>query len=618
VTKKHSSKKPLRVGLISLGCAKNLVDAEIMLGSLLKNGVEITNDTAQADAVIVNTCSFIDSAQEESVDTILESIVLREAANHGQAVIVSGCLPQRFRDELPKLMPEVDAFMGIDQVTQIGDIVGKAVANRARKTGSQQPTSKGNISARLTELEKGHDVSGHEKEESLRGTDKFGKTKTVVAASRQSAAISSAKEKSAALCRDTATIFDVTVRPVFIPDFETPRFRLTPKHFAYLKIAEGCNHPCSFCIIPRMRGSHRSRTQADIVAEAKALIADGVKEINLISQDSTYYGLDLRPAQSSTGVSPVCSDPQKPKHTDGAPVPLPRPSRAISSPEKFSAAVKSLAANSTTICTLLRELNSLKGDFWIRLLYTHPAHWTDELIQTIAGCKKVARYVDMPLQHIHENMLERMRRETSQQYIVDLINRIRAGVPGIALRTTFIVGFPGETEASFNTLLDFIRETKFERLGVFAYSKEDGTRAGAMAGQLSDKVKQKRRELAMAAQHKVAVAVSESFVGREIKVLVEGEANAKQLQQAKVSSWEYGQIRTESSAGVLPAPGKRGEIEKGNLGRRDACPTLIARGEADAPDIDGRIYIHGKLPVGEFARVKIVGHTDYDLIAESV
>ena len=199
-----------------------------------------------------------------------------------------------------------------------------------------------------------------------------------------------------------------------------------------------------------MRGSHRSRQQTDIVAEAKALIADGVKEINLISQDSTYYGLDLRPNHS----------------------------RAISSPEKFSAAAKSLAADATTICTLLRELNALPGDFWIRLLYTHPAHWTDELIQTIAECPKVARYVDIPLQHIHENMLERMRRETSQQYIVDLIRKIRAGVPGIALRTTFIVGFPGETEASFETLLDFIRETKFERLGVFTYSKEDGTRAG--------------------------------------------------------------------------------------------------------------------------------------------
>jgi ribosomal protein S12 methylthiotransferase len=462
-------------------------------------------------------------------------------------------------------------------------------------------------------LEKNRDVSDHEKEESLRGTETFGRTKTGVAASRQSAAIPASKEKS-------ATVFEVTARPIFIPDFATPRFRLTPKHFAYLKIAEGCNHPCSFCIIPRMRGSHRSRTQKDIVAEAKALIADGVKEINLISQDSTYYGLDLRPAFSGTGILPVSSNgmqlPQK--HTGKMPVPPQRPSRAISSPEKFSAAVKSLSANATTICTLLRELNSLKGDFWIRLLYTHPAHWTDELIQTIAGCKKVARYVDMPLQHIHENMLERMRRETSQQYIVDLIKRIRAGVPGITLRTTFIVGFPGETEASFNTLLDFIRETKFERLGVFAYSKEDGTRAGAMSGQLSDKVKQKRRELAMAAQHKVAMEVSESFVGREIKVLVEGEANEKQLQSANVSSWEHGLMREESSAGVPPAPGKRGKNGKVNLGRRDACPTLVARGETDAPDIDGRVYVRGKLPIGEFARVKIIGHTDYDLIARPV
>jgi ribosomal protein S12 methylthiotransferase len=612
VKEKKSENRPLRVGLISLGCAKNLVDAEIMLGSLLKNGVEITNDAVQADAIIVNTCSFIDSAQEESVDTILESIELREAANRGQAVIVSGCLPQRFRDELPKLMPEVDAFMGIDQVAQVGDIVGKAVAKRAEKIGKkhptsniQHPTSKGKISARLNELEKNRDITGHDKEESLRGSDKFGKTKTVVAASRQSAAISAGKENIAALSRDAAAqpFLDITARPIFIPDFETPRFRLTPKHFAYLKIAEGCNHPCSFCIIPRMRGSHRSRTQKDIVAEAKALIADGVKEINLISQDSTYYGLDLRPVGSGAGVSPVSSgnDSLQQKHTGGTPVPQ-RPSRAISSPEKFSATVKSLPVNATTICTLLRELNSLDGDFWIRLLYTHPAHWTDELIQTIAECKRVARYVDMPLQHIHENMLERMRRETSQQYIVDLIRKIRAGVPGIALRTTFIVGFPGETEASFNALLDFIRETKFERLGVFAYSKEDGTRAGAMAGQLSDKVKQKRRELAMAAQHKVAVKVSESFVGREIKVLVEGKADKKQLDVAKVTSWEHGLVRESK---MRPSHFMHGKF-------------LVARGEADAPDIDGRVYVRGKLAIGKFAKVKVVGHTDYDLLAEPV
>jgi ribosomal protein S12 methylthiotransferase len=196
-------------------------------------------------------------------------------------------------------------------------------------------------------------------------------------------------------------------------------------------------------------------------------------------------------------------------------------------------------------------------------------------------------------------MLERMRRETSRQYIVDLLRRIRAGVPGMALRTTFIVGFPGETEASFHDLLDFIRETKFERLGVFSYSKEDGTRAGAMAGQISDRVKQKRRELAMAAQHTVAVAVAESFVGRTLKVLVEGQANAKQLQAANVSSWEHGLIR-EGDAQLKQLKGHY----------------FVARGEADAPDIDGRVYVRGKLAVGEFAQVKVVGHTDYDLIAE--
>ena len=226
--------------------------------------------------------------------------------------------------------------------------------------------------------------------------------------------------------------------------------------------------------------------------------------------------------------------------------------------------------------------------------------------------------MDIPLQHIHENMLERMRRETSRQYIVDLLRKIRAGVPGIALRTTFIVGFPGETEASFNTLLDFIRETKFERLGVFAYSKEDGTRAGAMTGQIPDKVKQQRRKLAMAAQHKIARQVSENFVGREIKVLVESKASDEQLRQASISSWEHGWIRAEGSAGVPPAPGQRGKIGKG---RRDARAIFTARGEADAPDIDGRVYVRvpqSGMPVGEFAQVKIVGHTDYDLIAEPV
>ncbi len=545
--------RPVRVGLISLGCAKNLVDAEIMLGSLMKGGVEITNDAASADVVIVNTCSFIDSAQEESVDAILQSAELRDARNRGQGLVVSGCLPQRFREELPKLLPEVDAFMGIDQVAQVGDIVKQAALHRAERLKNEPAKSKAaraGILNRFAELESKRTPTGHDADGNLRGTEKFGKTKTVVT--------------------PADPLVNVNHRPVYIPDFATPRFRLTPRHFAYVKIAEGCNHPCSFCIIPRMRGSHRSRQQPDIVREAKQLIADGVKELNLISQDSTYYGLDLRAGHS----------------------------RNIASPEKFNSAARALPADATTLATLLRELNALPGDFWIRLLYTHPAHWTDELIQTIAECPKVARYVDMPLQHIHDNMLERMRRETSRQYIVDLIAKIRAGIPGIALRTTFIVGFPGETDAYFESLLEFIRETKFERLGIFTYSQEEGTRAGRMHGQATDKIKKQRRAAAMAEQLKVARQISGSFVGREIKVLVEGEASAKELRNANVSSWEHGLVRG-------------GEAHADQLKGR----YLVARGEADAPDIDGRVYVRGQLPIGGFANVKITGHTDYDLIA---
>ncbi|MGI8967198.1 MAG: 30S ribosomal protein S12 methylthiotransferase RimO, partial [Limisphaerales bacterium] len=216
--------------------------------------------------------------------------------------------------------------------------------------------------------------------------------------------------------------------------------------------------------------------------------------------------------------------------------------------------------------------------------------------------KKVARYADMPLQHIHGNMLERMRRETSQEYIVNLIAKIRAGIPRIAIRTTFIVGFPGETEEYFQTLLKFIRETKFERLGIFSYSKEDGTRAGKMEGQLSISVKQKRRKLAMAEQLRVARKISESFVGRELKVLIEKEANEKELQKSNVSSWEHNLIRNRPTQDS----------------RLQAQDFMVARGEADAPDIDGRIYVRGKLPLSDFTRVKIIGHSDYDLIAEPI
>jgi ribosomal protein S12 methylthiotransferase len=517
--------RPARVGLISLGCAKNLVDGEILLGTLLQAGIEITNEAPQADAVIVNTCAFIDSAQEESVDAILESAEVREVRNRGQALIVSGCLPQRFRDELPKLFPEVDAFMGVDQVAHAADIVTQAMARRRERVAQLDPVR----SVRSDRSEPQSEVSPR--------------------------------------------LTHVTHSPRYLPDHTTPRLRLTPRHFAYVKVAEGCNHPCSFCTIPRMRGRHRSRPQADIVAEARALLADGVKELNLISQDTTFYGLDLNPAAR----------------------------RAVASPGR-SAAAPVLPAAATPLCTLLRDLNALSGDFWIRLLYTHPAHWTDNLIATIADCPKVARYVDMPLQHIHENMLHRMRRETSPEHIVRLIRRIRDGIPGVALRTTFIVGFPGETEACFKTLLAFIRETKFERLGIFTYSREEGTVAGRMAGQVPEKVKQERRNRAMAEQHKVAREVSASFVGRAIRVLVEGRASDEPLRQASVFSWKHGLIR---------------ERERPTRELRGRRHWLVARGEADAPDIDGRVYVRGRLAVGEFARVRVVGHTDYDLIAET-
>jgi ribosomal protein S12 methylthiotransferase len=562
-------KRTLRVGLISLGCAKNLVDAEVMLGSLLQSGIEITNDESDADAVIVNTCSFIDAAQEESIDAILESSQVREASNRGQALIVSGCLPQRFRDELPRLLPEVDAFMGIDQVNQVGGIVRQALARRTAKVAAvtRRPGTRKRIAAELAELDRNTAATKHS-DLTLKESRSIGRVVAPLKA-KSRVGFSAASDSPV---QSRGAIVDVNLRPIYIPDYATPRFRLTPRHFAYLKIAEGCNHPCSFCIIPRMRGSHRSRTQADVVAEARRLLAEGVKELNLISQDSTYYGLDLRANHS----------------------------RNIASPEKFRGATQALPADATTLCTLLRELNSLEGDFWIRLLYTHPAHWTDELIETIKACSKVARYVDIPLQHIHPNMLERMRRETSQSYIIDLLRRIRAGAPGVAIRTTFIVGFPGETDACFQTLLEFIRDARFERLGVFTYSKEAGTRAAGMAGQIPDRLKRRRRDLAMAEQHRVAREISQAFVGRTIKVLVERTSGSLDLPRADVVSWEHGLIRASESGAAEFAPRN--------------C--FVARGEADAPDIDGRVYVRGGLPVGEFAQVKVVGHTVYDLIAE--
>ncbi|MCX8156629.1 MAG: 30S ribosomal protein S12 methylthiotransferase RimO [Verrucomicrobiae bacterium] len=527
------------VGLVSLGCAKNLVDAEIMLGALLGAGLRVTNDPAAADVLIINTCSFIDAAQEESVDTILEYAAQRERERPAQGLIVAGCLPQRHREELPRLLPEVDVFMGVDQVAQVAELVRQALRHRAAQlAAAPRRANRQALLARLAELGAGAGGGSGEGAPDLRGRAR--------------------NQTRVTLSAPPPPEVQVHLRPRYIPDYATPRLRLTPRHFAYVKIAEGCNHPCSFCIIPRLRGSYRSRPLGDVVREARQLVAEGCRELNLISQDTTYYGRDWR---------------------------------------RGAAAAQEEAP---TLCTLLRALNEVEGDFWIRLLYTHPAHWTEELIRTVAECPKVVRYADMPLQHIHDVMLERMRRETSRAYIEDLVGKIRAGIPGIALRTTFIVGFPGETEARFAALVEFVRRVRFERLGVFAYSREAGTRAAQMRGQVPAAERQRRRELLMAAQHEVAREVAAGFVGRRLRVLVEGEATARQLREARVDSWEHGLLR-EADGGAQRLRGRY----------------AVARGEADAPDIDGRVYIRGGAArAGEFAEVRVVGHTDYDLLAE--
>lgn len=452
---------PVTVGFISLGCAKNLNDSEIMIGHLQKAGMTMTPDPDLADVVVVNTCSFIDKAKKESIDTILGVAQAKERGEYPkeQKLVVAGCLAQRFSKELPDLLPEVDAFIGLDQITALPDVITSIM---------------------------------------------------------------------------TGTLGDrnlVSDKSTYIPDYDTPRFRLTPRHSAYIKIAEGCNHTCTFCVIPQIRGKHRSRSQESIIREARMLVEAGVKEINLIAQDSTYYGMD--------------------RWQDGN---RPTPHSGVDSTKGES------------LSTLIRELNAIPGDFWIRILYTHPAHWSDELIRTISECPKVARYVDIPLQHISDNMLSSMQRQTNGDYIRDLLRRMRSGVPGMAIRTTFITGFPGETEDDHRELMDFIEEFRFERAGIFTYSREEGTKAYKMPNQVHHRTKTRRANEASELLARIADEIGQEQIGKTIRVLVE-------------------------------APG-------------------VARTAWDAPDIDGSVSVPEDLPVGQFADVRIIDAVAYDLVAE--
>ena len=453
----------LKIGMVSLGCAKNLVDAEVMMGTLGEAGVAFTSDAAEADVLIVNTCAFIRDAKQESYETIRELITeRRENGLDQQKIIVAGCLAQRYAEQLAEELPEVDALIGLDQVADIAEII-KELMKRDGEKG-----------------------------------------------------ISFVSEKSK-----------------YIPDHETPHLRLTELHSAYVKIAEGCNHPCSFCIIPKIRGRHRSRSQADVVAEVRELVAEGCKEVNLISQDTTYYGMEKWEGKGATPRSGVDS------------------------------------SRGESLTTLIRELDAIEGDFWIRLLYTHPAHWSTELMDAIAASEKVVPYVDIPLQHISDNMLTAMHRETDGAYIRNLIREMRERIPGLGIRTAFIVGFPGETEADFQELVEFCEEFRFDRVGVFEYSREEDTRAYDITeGIVDDETRHERWDTLMSRLAELAVEKNEARIGEKLRVLVE-------------------------------SPG-------------------VARSVWDAAEIDCNVFVDETLPIGEFVEVEVVGVEDYDLVGEIV
>jgi len=446
------------VGLISLGCAKNLIDSEIMIGCLQKAGMVMTPEAELADVLIINTCSFIDQAKK-SIDTILGAMEDRAQSRPRQKIVVAGCLSQRFRQELPSLMPEVDAFIGLDQITSVPELIRGLQAK-----------------------------DGAAEQENL-----------------------------------------VTAQPKFIPDYDTPRFRLTPSHTAYIKIAEGCNHPCSFCIIPKIRGRHSVPDP-----RSRGSRSGGARRIR-------------RPRDQSTSRT----RPTSAWIVGRTPVPI---LGAKSIPPR---------ANPLPRCC---ALSTKSRAIWVRSAYTHPAHWSDELIETIATSRSVARYVDMPLQHISDRMLTAMRRETDGAYIRDLVKRMRAGIPGLTLRTTFIVGFPGESEEDFEELLGFIHEAKFERASVFNYSKEEGTWAEKFPGGIHHATRKRRWNEAMRALQGEFEAFNANQVGRTIRVLVE-------------------------------KPGQ-------------------ARSEMDAPEVDSTVFVPENLPVGQFADVTIRDWRGYDLVAE--
>jgi ribosomal protein S12 methylthiotransferase len=437
------------VGVVSLGCPKNLVDSEVMLGHLRRRGHEIATDAHDADVIVVNTCAFIDKAKQESIDAILE-MAQQKLTGRARRLVVTGCLAQRYDEQIRAEIPEIDATLGTGQV----DDIVRAVEGEATITDAQ------------------------------------------------------------------------TGPPRWVYDHTSPRVLSTPPWTAYVKISEGCDYTCTFCIIPKLRGRHRSRQLTDVVAEARALASRGVQELNLIAQDSTRYGLDLG-MRNGLG-------------------------------------------------SLLRELGRVDGIRWIRILYAYPSTVTDDILDAIAQEDKVVKYVDIPLQHAADSVLRRMKRPTGRGHLMGLVERMRARVPGLAIRTSFIVGFPGETEAEFQELLDFVAAGGFENVGVFTFSDEEGTASYDLPGRVPARMKESRRRRVMSLQKRLAARRNRARVGERLQVLVEGS-------------------------------------------HPDSDLLLKGRTAAQAPEIDGSVIINdGTAPPGSFVTCEITEAHAYDLVGRIV
>ena len=451
----------MKIGFVSLGCPKNLVDSEVMLGMAEKDGHEITADASQADVLVVNTCAFIDRAKQESIDTILEMAELKKQAA-GRKLVVTGCLAERYREQLKQEIPEIDAIYGTGEVEGLAGFM----AGQSRPAGAAIPMT-------------------------------FHK----------------------------APVFGVDL-PTYLYDASTPRKRVTPGHYAYVKIAEGCDYKCAFCIIPKMRGHYRSRPIDSIVKEAHQLAAQGVKELLLISQDTTFYGID----RGERGALPK----------------------------------------------LLRALNDVAGLEWIRLLYLYPTTITAEVIDAIADLDKVVKYIDLPLQHASDAVLKRMKRPGTRKSYARLLDNIRTRIPNVALRTTFIVGFPGETAGDFAELEAFIEEVGFDHVGVFTYSHEEGTSAHDLPDDVPAATKRKRQDRLMSRQRDLVSARQQARRGERSRLVVDGPSPEHEL------------------------------VVQGRL-------------PGQAPDIDPVVYLTdcdpSQFPKGAFIDVEIVGSQDYDLIA---